>query len=158
MPKKQRATPVALRTKPKGGAVNKKTAVKRAGKDKNILVDSKALVTEMKDAEKKLDKEKDMKKANEIVTEMEDIEKKLDESIDNFLTLIKKATQMLRELGDVPEDIESCRSAKARLVYCNCVRIDDSLAQCEKIYKTSKRNSCNMGRMLQMSEFISTLV
>ena len=158
MPKKQRATPVALRTKPKGGAVNKKTA----GKDKNILVDSKAMVTEMKDAEKKLEfvvnKEKDMKKANEMVTEMEDIEKKLDENMDKLLTGIKKATQMLRELGDVPEDIESCRSTKASLVYCNCVQMDDFVAQCEKIYKTSKRNSCNMGRMLQMSEFISTLV
>ena len=171
MPKKQRATPVALRTKPKGGAVTKKTV----GKDKNILVDSKAMVPEMKDAKKKLDgavtkktavkklegdvnKEKEIKKANALVSETKDIEKGLDENMDKCLEGIKKATQNFWMLANNPEAFEASMSGEAGLLHTNCVHFEGFVGQIEKIYEMSKRNSRNMGGMLQVSEFISTLV
>ena len=204
MPKKQRATPVALRTKPKGRAVTKKTAgkdknmfvnykammtemkdakkkldgtvtKKTAGKDKNILVDSKAMVTEMKDAKKKLDgavtkktavkrleenvnKEKEIKRANALVSETKDIENGLDKNMDECLKGIKKATQNFWMLANNPEAFESSMSGEAGLLYRNCVHFEGFVGQIEKIYQMSKRNSRNMGGMLQVSEFISTLL
>lgn len=138
MPKKQRAKPVASRTKPKGGAVTKKTAVKRL--------------------EGGVNKEKDIKKANALVSETKDIEKGLDENMDKCLEGIKKATQNFWMLANNPEAFESSMLGETGLLHTNCVHFEGFVGQIEKIYEMSKRNSRNMGGMLQVSEFISTLV